>query len=91
MLTYLLYRLFVIQSPCCSDDCAKTAFLFYVLPLYIGFFSYVSVMCTQLSKGEGLLPFFILLFFTLEAFISCLFIKPFIKDVPYRGEPLLNL
>lgn len=93
MLIYLLKYFFVDYTNLCSDDCSKCAFLFYAFPLYLGFFTYTSVMFREISNGNGLAPFIILMILSLEAFISCLCIKPFIKRErfdPYT-EPILNL
>ena len=91
MLCFCLKQGLVERLKCCHIDTFKCLFMFYIVPLYLGFFSYISVMASEFNKPLPLAIFFILLIFVIEAFISCLFLKIFATEQDYDRQPLLIL
>ena len=64
----------------CSINCFKTIYIIWMFPLYLLFFSYLSVMCTRLNEPTALLIFLFLLVITLDTFIHCIRFRVFINE-----------
>ena len=92
MFIYFLYYLFVTRGKCCSDDFSKSIFIFYAIALFIGFFSYTSIMSQEIVNGNDnvVAIFIILMLACIDSAISCMCISAN-NSVPLNRRPLLDL
>ena len=93
MFIYFLYFLFVTRGKCCSDNFSKSLFVFYAAAIFIGFFSYTSVMSQEIvdDDNNALTIFIVLMLFCFDAAISCICIGSGDNSVPQNRRPLLNI
>ena len=93
MFIYFLYVLFVTRGKCCSDNFSKSIFVFYATTIFIGFFSYTSIMSKEIVGGDdnALAIFIVLMMLCFDATISCICIGSGNNSVPRNRRPLLNI